>query len=122
MTRFLVAFTLLLASPAFAQFQGSGDRLFIDGPDLDEEYEPGAEFIIHAIVPDGRPEQTIYVISRDRNGDLIPFGAFECGAEFTLLNSFTNGFRDIRCISVDGVGNRTRYTLRVKNNAGYELD
>ena len=122
MIRLFVAFSLLIASPVSAQFRKSDDKLFIDWPDLAQDYEPGSEFVIHAIVPDGRSDQTIYVISRDWKGDLIPFGAFECGAEFTVLDSFTNGFRDIRCVAVDGVGNRTRYTLRVKNNAGYELD
>ncbi len=121
MIRMIFTLALLGATPAFAQFQGSDDRLFIDWPDLDEEYQAGAEFLIHAIVPQGRADQTIYVISRDRNGDLTPFGAFDCGGEFTPLKSFTNGFRDIRCVSVDGVGNGTTYILRVPNNNGYEL-
>lgn len=51
MIRMIFALALLGATPGFAQFQGPDDRLFINWPDLDEEYQAGAEFLIHAIVP-----------------------------------------------------------------------
>lgn len=123
MIRSLIVITMMffLARPAFADFEQSEDRLFIDWPDLLEEFDPmGGAFFVHAIVQEGG--KILYVISRDFRGRVIPFGAFECGVTFAYLDNFTNGFRDIRCVSEDGIKNRTTYILRVSHNNGYEAD
>ena len=120
MFRFFTLIFALLASQAQAQFQPANtETLYIDYPELALEYYPGSEFSVYAIAnSDG--DRVIYVISRSFRGRILPFGAFECGTEFTYLASSTNGFRDIRCVTTDGVLNRITTILRVANNAGYE--
>ncbi len=108
----------LLASPALAQFQPADSKLFVDWPALEQEFTPGSEFSIYAIVADSG-SSVIYVITRSWRGQNISFGAFECTRSFTYLDSFSNGFRDIRCVTADGGGNEITKTLRVINNAGY---
>jgi len=111
---------ILLASQAYAQFQPAEDEtLYLDFPELALEYEPGSEFRVHAIA-NSYTKRVIYVISRAYRGRIIPFGAFECGTSFTYLNSSTNGFRDIRCVTFDGLNTPTTSILRVAHNAGYE--
>jgi len=121
MFRILTLAFAIFASQAFAQFQPAEteETLYLDFPDLALEYEPGSEFRVHAIV-NSYTDRAIYVITREYRGRIIPFGAFECGTEFTYLSSSTNGFRDILCVTTDGVLNRITTILRVINNAGYE--
>ena len=116
---FVMAF-ILLTSQAHAQFQpAEEDTLYLDFPELALQYEPGSEFRVHAIA-NGYTKRVIYVITREYRGRIIPFGAFECGTSFTYLNSSTNGFRNIRCVTFDGLNNPITSILRVANNAGYE--
>jgi len=108
----------LFASPALAQFQPTDSKLLIDWPELEQNYTPGSEFSVYAIVSDSG-SNVIYVVTRSWRGQNIPFGAFECNRSFTYLDRFTNGFRNIRCVTTDGVGNEITKTLRVTNNSGY---
>ncbi len=120
MKRLLVLFFILLAPQAHAQFQpAESETLFLDYPELALEFYPGSEFRVHAIA-NSYTNRVIYVITRDFRGKIIPFGAFECGTEFAYLNTSTNGFRDIRCVTFDGLNNPIMSILRVANNAGYE--
>ena len=110
----------LLASQAQAQFQpAESETLFLDYPELALEFYPGSEFRVHAIA-NSYTNRVIYVITRDFRGKILPFGAFECGSEFTYLTTSTNGFRDIRCVTFDGLNNPIVSILRVANSAGYE--
>ena len=116
----LFAMLMFLARQAQAEFQPAEEEtLYLDFPELALDYEPGAEFRVHAIA-NSYTKRVIYVISREYRGKIIPFGAFECGTAFTYLNSSTNGFRDIRCVTVDGLNNPITTVLRVTHNAGYE--
>jgi hypothetical protein len=120
MFRIFTLIFALISSQAHAQFQLSeSDKLYVDYTELSLNYEPGAEFTVYAIVS-SYPEHAVYVITRFFRGRVLPFGTFECSVEFTYLSSSTNGFRDIRCITSDGVGNQSTSILRVANNAGYE--
>ena len=120
MFRIFTLILALIASQAHAQFQpAESEKLYVDYPELALDYTPGAEFTVYAIVSNA-PDHAVYVITRFFRGRVIPFGTFECSVEFTYLSSSTNGFRDIRCITSDGVGNRSTSILRVAHNAGYE--
>ncbi len=112
-------FVTLFASTATAQFQPAAGKLFVDYPELAQEYTPGSEFVIYAIVPDNSARVN-YVITRYWRGRSLSFGSFECGSEFTYMDSFTNGFRDIFCVTTDGLDNKIPSVLRVQNSAGYE--
>ncbi len=116
---FAMAF-ILLASQARAQFlPAEEETLYLDFPELSLEYVPRSEFRVHAIV-NGYTNRVMYVITWVLNDGIVPFGTFECGLEFTYLDSSTNGFRDIRCVTYDAWNNPVTTILRVMSDAGYE--
>jgi len=115
----LTAVLATFALPAFAGFEATDEKLFVDYPDLLQEYDiTGGEFVVHAILV--RTNKVIYVITRDYRGRTLAFGSFECGIKFEYLDSFTDGFRDILCVSQDALNHQTKSVLAVRHHAGYE--
>ncbi len=119
MKRFFIIL-MFLASQAHAEFQRSEEEtLYLDYPELSLEYAPRSEFRVHAIV-NNYTRRVIYVISRFYYGEILQFGAFECGQEFTVLRSSTAGFYDIRCVSIGADGAPFSRILRVGYSGRYE--
>lgn len=111
---------LLIATPAAAEFETTEDRLFTDWPQLHAyEREIQTEFQIHAIVDSYIDNKIIYVISGNHKGRVDVFGSAECGVEFTILDSYTNDMRDIKCVREDGLLHRSEFILKMGEGGLY---
>jgi len=109
-------------TPAQAQFEKTKRVVFIDWPDLSVEPAPmGAEYEILSIVKTGQTNApVIYVISYNYKGRKFMLGAFNCNLRFEILDTSTNGLRDIRCDERLEFGEEVNTTLTGKDNGAYE--
>ncbi len=114
----VVAALSATVGPAAAQFQKSDDALFVGGPELISDPEPGSETFTYAIVDD-LSDNVFYLILYSFKGAITVKGAFRCDNEFSVLKSETDGWRDIRCTSTDVFGRRTTSTLSMGDNGDY---
>jgi len=105
--------------PATAQFQKSDDALFVGGPELITDPEPGSETFVYAIVDD-LSDNVFYMLLYSFKGAISVKGAFRCDNEFSVLKSETNGWRDIRCVKTDVFDRQTTTTLSMGDNGKYE--
>ena len=120
MKKLLTSAFVLLASTACAEFSATEDRLFTEWPELHRDSQMiTTEFQVHAIVDAHTANKVMYVISGNFKGRVEVFGAAECGVEFTILDSFTNDMRDIRCVTEDGMFNRKTYILKMGDQGLY---
>ncbi len=124
---FTLATTAILAwafalTPAQAQFEKAKRAVFIDWPDLSVEPVPmGAEYEILSIVETKKTNApVIYVISYNYKGRKFMLGAFNCNLRFEILDTATNGLRDIRCDERLEFGGEVNTTLTGKKNGAYE--
>lgn len=113
-----MAATIINIGPAIAQFQKSDDALFIGGPELFTEVEPGSETLIYAIADD-MSDNVFYMILYSFKGAITVKGAFRCDNEFEVLKTVTNKWRDIRCVKTDVFGRITTTTLSVGSTGKY---
>ncbi len=120
----IIAFITLSYTPSFAQlqdFEESNDKLYVGWLDLAQEYDPLTEYGAYAIVWSGGENLPIfYTIFSDFKGKTSILGAFRCDKEFTVLESVTNGMRDIRCVKQDVFGQKTTTILRFSDAGLYE--
>jgi hypothetical protein len=109
-------------SPAQAQFEKTKRAVFIDWPDLSIDPAPmGAEYEILSIVETGKTSApVIYVISYNYKGRKFMLGAFNCNLRFEILDTSTNGMRDIRCDERLEFGDEVNTTLTGLKNGAYE--
>lgn len=103
----LVPFFVLFAfstSAALAQFSQSDRPLYFGYLELARESDevtggPITEYSAYAIsVRSGEFPLVLYVLTGVFKGETFPLGAFRCDVEFTLLDTYTNDMRDIKCV------------------------
>ncbi len=120
-------FSLAFGGAARAQeFETSDDRLFLGWLDLEPEAQAAqnfgapVEYGAYAIVQTGGDNlPVIYVLFSNFKGKLATLGAFRCDKEFRILQSTTNGLRDIQCTRRDEFDVWTTTTLKLGDNGLY---
>ena len=108
------------------EFEASEDKLFMGWLDLEQEAQAAqnfgapVEYGAYAIVQTGGENlPVIYVIFSNFKGKLATLGAFRCDKEFQILQSTTNGLRDIKCTRRDEFDVWTTTTLKLGDNGLY---
>lgn len=121
------AFLMMAASGARAgeAFTLSDSELFLGWLDLvanGEELYPGQpqrEFGAYAIAESGTNMPVIYVMFSSFKGRLTVHNAFRCDKEFTVLETHTNGFYDVRCAKQYTNSDDIVSVLRYEGERGY---
>ncbi len=112
---------MLILGSASAKFQRSDEHLYFDALDLAIDPNPELEYSAYAIVMTGGQNlPVIYVITSNYKGKLSVLGSFRCDKEFTVMQSQTNGMRDILCARQDVFGRKTATSLRYTDKGLYE--
>jgi hypothetical protein len=117
----MIAISVLLSTvTASAQFAKAEVPVYLGWLELEEEYQAGLEYGAYAITQKrGDTPVVLYMIISNFKGKTAVLGAFRCDTEFTVLETFTAGMRDIRCAEKDLFGQVTTTTLRMGENGLY---
>lgn len=121
------AFLMMAASGARAgeDFTLSDSELFLGWLDLavnEDDLDPGQpqrEFGAYAIAESGTNMPVIYVMFSSFKGRLSVHNAFRCDKEFTVLESHTNEFYDVRCVKQYTDSDNIVSVLRYEGERGY---